>query len=159
MVGVTQQAQHPIRRPERAATLAGTAALARRQVILQRRHQEAVATARAICHRAQLHRTRRRVAAQRRQGHDPGLLAWFAVEGVLDDQVVRAVWADGQLSCDRRLESRARLLVDLGAEFGHEDVPRRYRASLQAPPAAVLLTLIRACDLTTTIEVDLGIGD
>jgi len=51
------------------------------------------------------------------------------------------------------------LLVDLGAEFGCEDVPRRYRASLQAPPTAVLLTLIRACDLATVIEVDLGAGD
>jgi hypothetical protein len=63
-----------------------------------------------------------------------GPLAWFAVEGVLADQVVRAVWADGQLCCDRLLESRARLLVDLGlgAEFGSEAVPRRYRASLQA---------------------------
>ena len=53
---------------------------------------------------------------------------------------------------------RARLLVDLGAEFGSDDPPRRYLASLQAPPVAVLLTLIRACDLTTVIEVDLGEG-
>jgi hypothetical protein len=35
-------------------TLARTAASARRQVFLRRRHQEAVASARAICHRAQL---------------------------------------------------------------------------------------------------------
>jgi hypothetical protein len=67
-------------------------------------------------------------------------LAWFTVEGVLEDQVVRAVWADGRLRCDRLLESRARRLVDLGAEFGGEEVPRQYRASLQAPAAAVLLT-------------------
>jgi hypothetical protein len=29
-------------------------------------------------------------------------------------------------------------------------------ASLQAPAVAVLLTLIRACDLATVIEADLG---
>jgi hypothetical protein len=109
-------------------------------VVLQRRQQEAVATARAVCHHTQLHRARRRVVEQRRQGRDPGPLAWFTVEGVLEDQVVRAVWADGRLRCDRLLESRARRLVDLGAEFGGEEVPRRYRASLQAPAAAVLLT-------------------
>lgn len=107
--------QQPTRLPERAATLATTAALAGRQAILQRRQQEAVAAARAICHRVLLHRARRQVAAQRREGRDPGPLGWFALEGVLDDQVVRAVWADGQLCCDRLLKARARLLVDLGA--------------------------------------------
>jgi hypothetical protein len=74
---------------------------------------------------------------------------------VIDQQVVRAVWADGRLCCDRLLEVRARLLVDLGAEFSSDDPPGRYHASLQAPPVAVL-PLIRACDLTTAMEVDLG---
>jgi hypothetical protein len=37
-------------------------------------------------------------------------------------------------------------------------IPRRYHASLQAPPVAVLLTLIRACDRITVMEVDLGEG-
>jgi hypothetical protein len=77
---------------------------------------------------------------------------------VLDDQVVRAVWADGQLCCDRLLEGRARLLVELGAEFGRQEAPPHYQASLQAPPPAVLLTLIRACDRATVIESDLGGG-
>lgn len=156
---MTQQTQQPTQRPERAATLATTAALAKDLVVLQRRQQEAVAAARAIYHRAQLHRARRQVANQRRQGRDPGPLAWFAVQGLVDDQVVRAVWADGRLCCDRLLESRARLLVDLGAEFGCEEDPPRYQASLQAPPMAVLLTLIRACDRATTVEFDLGAGD
>lgn len=142
-----------------AETLATISALAHRRAILERRHQEAMATARQICHSSRLERARRRVAAERRQGRDPGPLAWFRVEGVIGDRVVRAVWTDHQLSCDRVLESRARLLVDLGAEFGCDDVALRYRASLQAPPAAVLLTLIRACDLATLIEVDLGGGD
>jgi hypothetical protein len=75
---------------------------------------------------------------------------------VIDEQVVRAVWSDGQLRCDRLLGARARLLVDRGVEFRSDDPPRRYRASLQAPPVPVLLTLIRACDLTTVLDVDLS---
>jgi len=154
---VTRRAQQPIQLPERAATLATTAAaLAEDLVVLQHRQQEAVAAARALCHRAQLHRARLVVATRRSQGRDPGPLGWFALEGVLDDRVVRAVWADGQLCCDRLLEARARLLVDLGAEFGSREAPPRYQASLQAPPPAVLLTLIRACDRATVIQYDLG---
>jgi hypothetical protein len=153
---MTQSTQRPSHLAQHAGSLAASTALVRRQAVLERRHQEAMATAHQICHRSQLQRARRRVASERRHGHDPGPLAWFAVEGVIGDQVVRAVWADGRLRCDRLLESRARLLVDLGAEFGCDDVPRRYRASLQAPSAAVLLTLIRACDLATVIEVDIG---
>jgi hypothetical protein len=153
---MTQHVRTPGRRTDRAATLAHTAALARRQVLLQRRHQEAVATARMVCHRAQLQLAHHRVRRQRRQGQAVGPLAWFAVEGVIDEQVVRAIWAEGRLSCDQQLVARARLLVDLGAEFHSDDPPRRYQASLQAPPIAVLLTLIRACDLATVMDVDLG---
>jgi hypothetical protein len=154
VVTMTQRVQ----RTDPAATLAHTAALARQQVLLQRRQQEAVATARAVCHRSQLELARQRVGRQRRQGQAVGPLAWFAVQGVIDQQVVRAVWTEGQLCCDRLLGARARLLVDLGAEFRSDDPPRRYHASLQAPPVAVLLTLIRACDLTTVLDVDLGDG-
>jgi hypothetical protein len=85
-----------------------------------------------------------------------GPLAWFGVEGIIEEQVVRAVWSDGQLTCDQLLGSRAQLLVDLGAEFRADDPPRRFMASLQAPPVAVLLTLIRACDLATMIDADLS---
>ena len=76
-------------------------------------------------------------------------------QGKIDQQVVRAVRADGQLCCDRLPEVRARRLIDLGVEFSSDDPPRRYHASLQAPPVAVL-PLIRVCDLTTAMEVDLG---
>ena len=153
---MTQSVQQPAQRTDPSAILAQTAALARRQVLLQRRQQEAVATARALCYRSQLALARQRVGRQRRQGQEVGPLAWFAVQGVIDQQVVRAVWAEGQLCCDRLLDARAQLLVDLGAEFRGDDPPRRYHASLQAPPVAVLLTLIRACDLTMVLEVDLG---
>jgi hypothetical protein len=155
---MTEHVQRPAQRIDRAATLAHTAALARQQALLQRRHQEVVATARAVCHRSQLVLARQRVRRQRRRGQQVGPLAWFAVQGVIDQQVVWAVWADGRLCCDRLLEVRARLLVELGAEFGSDDPLRRYHASLQAPPVAVLLTLIRACVLATVLEVDLGDG-
>jgi hypothetical protein len=150
---LTTPPAHP---PARPAVLAQTVALARQFVVLERRQQEVVAAARALCHTSQVHLARRRVARQRRDGHAAGPLAWFAVEGVIDEQVVRAVWSDGQLTCDRLLRSRAQLLVDLGAEFSYDDPARRFVASLQAPPVAVLLTLIRACDLATVIEADLG---
>jgi hypothetical protein len=158
VAAMTEHVQQPAQRSDRAATLAHTAALARQRALLPRRHQEAVATARAVCHRSQLVLARQRVRRQRRQGQQVGPLAWFAVQGVIDQQVVRAVWADGRLCCDRLLKVRARLLVELGAEFSSDDPPRRYHASLQAPPVAVLLTLIRACDRITVMEVDLGGG-
>jgi hypothetical protein len=152
VVAMTQHIQQPAQRGDRAG------ARARRQVLLQRRQQEAVATARAVCHPSQLLLARQRVQRQRRQGQQVGPLAWFGVQGVIDQQVVRAVWSDGQLCCHRLLGARARLLVDLAAEFRSDDPPRRYNASLQAPPVAVLLTLIRACDRIAVMEVDLGDG-
>jgi hypothetical protein len=96
---MTRHIQQPAQRSARAAARARAATLARRQVLLQRRHQEAVATARTVCHRSQLLLARQRVRRQ-----------------------------------------------------------RRYHASLQAPPVAVLLTLIRACDRITVMEVDIGEG-
>jgi hypothetical protein len=147
---MTQHVQQPAQHSNRAATLARTAAQARRQVLLRRRHQEAVATARAVGHRSRLVLGPPAGPAATPPGVSrlacwPG--SWS--QGKIDQHVVRADWADGQLCCDRLLEVRARLLIDLGAEFGSDDPPRRYPASLQAPPVAVLVTLIRACDLTT----------
>ena len=63
---MSQQAQQPTQLPERAATLATTAALAKHLGVLQRRRHEAVAAARGICHRVRLHRARRQVTAERR---------------------------------------------------------------------------------------------
>ena len=57
-----------------------------------------------------------------RWGRWPG----FGVEGMIGEQMVRAVWADGrQLTCDRILDSQARLLVDQGAVFSCDDPPGR----------------------------------
>jgi hypothetical protein len=152
----TRPATAPVHPNARAAIRARAAALASRQVVLERRHQEVVAAAGALCHTAQVQLARRQVARRRRQGDQVEPPAWFAVQGVIDEQVVRAVWSDGRLTCDPPLRARARLLVDLGAEFRSDDPPRRFVASLQTPPVAVLLTMIRSCDLATVIEVDLG---
>jgi hypothetical protein len=65
---MTQHLSQPAKRVTRAVTLAHTAALAGRHVVLQRRQQEAVASARAICHRAQLQLACQRVRRQRRHG-------------------------------------------------------------------------------------------
>jgi hypothetical protein len=153
---VTTQSPPTAAPAARAATRATSAALARRHAVLERRHQEAVAAARAICHTSQVYLARQGVARQRRQGRQVEPLAWFAIQGVIGEQVVRALWSDGRLTCDGPLHDRARLLVDLGAEFSCADPPRRFVASLHAPAVAVLLTLIRACDLATVIEADLG---
>jgi hypothetical protein len=68
-----------------------------------------VATARAICHRSQLQLG----LQQRLQGTEGGPLVWFAIQEVIDHQVVRAIWTDERLACDRLLGARARLLVYL----------------------------------------------
>jgi hypothetical protein len=77
----------------------------------------------------------------------------FTVEGMVDGEAVRASWADGRLACDELLRSRALLLVDLEEEFLYSDPPRCFIASLDGPPIAVALTMIRACDRVTRILV------
>jgi hypothetical protein len=77
----------------------------------------------------------------------------FTVEGMVDGEAVGASWADGRLACDELLRSRALLLVDLEEEFVYSDPPRCFIASLDGPPIAVALTMIRACDRVTRILV------
>jgi hypothetical protein len=62
-------------------------------------------------------------------------------------------WAAGELRCSPGLAARAQLLVDLEESFVFEDPPRCLAASLEDPPVAVALTLIRACDRVTSIDV------
>jgi hypothetical protein len=76
----------PTQPPGRAAILAASAALASRYVVLERRQQEAVATARAICHASQVCLARQRVARQRRHGQRVGPLTWFGIEGIIEEQ-------------------------------------------------------------------------
>ena len=131
-----------------------SAALADRYVGLQDRCQRVWGRTGELVHRSRVQRARRQVARLRTAGLTITPPGWFAVEGMIDGQVVRACWADGRLACDQLLRSRAALLVDLGEEFVPADPPRRFLASLQAPPMAVALTLVRACDSVAAIELD-----
>jgi hypothetical protein len=81
----------------------------------------------------------------------------FSVEGTIDGESVQAVYGDGVLLADSALFDRARLVVALGDRF--EDGPVKLAASLTGPPEAVLLTLIRACDAPTTVEIEAAARD
>jgi hypothetical protein len=116
-----------------------------------------VATARAVGHRSQLVLARQRVRRQRRQGQQVGPLAWFAVQGVIDQQVVRAVWADGGCAVTGCWRSGPGCW-STWAPSSAATIPRPVPRQAPGPPVAVLLTLIRACDLATMMEVDLGTG-
>ncbi len=131
-----------------------SAALADRCAGLQARCQRLWDRSGELVHHSRIQRVRRQAARQRATGVVITPPGWFAVEGIIDGQVVRACWADGRLACDQLLRSRAALLVDLGEEFVSADPPRRFLASLQAPPVAVALTLVRACDRVIAIELD-----
>jgi hypothetical protein len=128
--------------------------LADRYAGLQDRCAQAWARTGELVHRSRVQRARRQVARLRAAGVNLTPPGWFAVEGMIDGQVVRACWVNGRLDCDQPLWSRAALLVDLGEEFVSVDPPRRYVASLQAPPMAVALTLLRACDSLAAIQLD-----
>lgn len=82
-------------------------------------------------------------------------LIGFRVEGVVDGEAVAARWRNGRLRCDRPLQERALLLVELGEELVYTDPPRRFKATLRGRPVEVALTLLRACDRVTAFQVDL----
>jgi hypothetical protein len=101
-----------------------------------------------------LSRARLRAAwpAGREELLDDGF-TWFVIHGVIDGYRVWGSWAAGDLLCNPLLIARARLLVDLEESFVFEDPPRYLAASLEGPPVAVALTLIRACDRAISIDV------
>src|SRR4051794_34087218 len=77
---------------------------------------------------------------------------WFSLRGVLGDSSVWAQWANGRLQCHPDLMTQARLIVELGTVFQHADPPARVVATVTGDPAAVMLTLARACDRVTTVD-------
>jgi hypothetical protein len=87
---------------------------------------------------------------ERRKG-----LTWFAIEGVIEGRTVRGAWSPGHLKCSPLLESRARLLIELDETFLLDDPPACLAASLDEPPVAVALTLMRACDRTVVVQLGL----
>ena len=126
--------------------VARSSALGNRLAEAHRRQQRLVECAFELRHAC-------RVARARRQYHSGGVPAVgrFAVDGLLDGRAVSAAWRDGGLACDDDLRARALLLVDLEEEFVCDDPPRVFIATLEGPPIAVALTLIRACDRVTRI--------
>ncbi|HMC52145.1 MAG TPA: hypothetical protein VKI64_05235 [Acidimicrobiales bacterium] len=79
---------------------------------------------------------------------------WMRVEGELDGRDVWAQWEGGRLSGDPRLLTHARLLVDLGTVFVNHDPAARVRATLEGPPAAIMLTVAHACDHVTSVDFE-----
>ena len=63
------------------------------------------------------------------QGTEGGPLARFAIQEVIDHQVVRAIWTDERLTCDRLLVLGPGCWSTWSAEFHSDDPPRRYHAS------------------------------
>jgi hypothetical protein len=125
--------------------------LGARITALQVRRERLLERAAELCHASRVQRaTRQRAHAGERGSPAVGQ---FLVEGLIDGEVVCGTWAGGRLVCDEPLRARALLLVDLEEEFVYSDPPRCFIASLEGPPIAVALTLIRACDRVTRIAL------
>ena len=80
----------------------------------------------------------------------------FTLEGRLAGRPVQARWDNGRLTGDARLITHAQLLADLHTVFVNANPPARVEATLTGEPAAVMLTLARACDTVTSVESDPG---
>jgi hypothetical protein len=79
-------------------------------------------------------------------------LRTFRVEGTIGDHLVMARYeAGGLLDCDPLLRTHAELVVALGESFPLGDADDPLPATLDGPPVAVLLTLMRA-SLITKVE-------
>jgi len=76
----------------------------------------------------------------------------FTLEGQLGGRSVQACWENGRLTGDARLITHAQLLADLGTVFINVNPLARVEATLTGEPAAVMLTLARACDTVTSVE-------
>ncbi|MCU1451782.1 MAG: hypothetical protein JWP02_3952 [Acidimicrobiales bacterium] len=80
---------------------------------------------------------------------------WFSLTGELGRHQVAAEWQYGRLSrCDPHLLTQARLLVELGTVFVNDEPPAQVPATLTGPPAAVMLTLARACDTVFSVDFE-----
>jgi hypothetical protein len=82
---------------------------------------------------------------------DQGVM-WFELSGILAEKPVWARWSGGRLRCHDDLMTQARLLVELGTVFESTDPPVRVEATVTGHPAAVMMTLARACDRVITVD-------
>ena len=90
--------------------------------------------------------------APRAHVRDDAPVRSFTLEGELGGYPVRVRWDHGRLTGDPRLITHAQLLADLGTVFVNNHPPARVEATLTGEPAAVMLTLARACDRVTSVE-------
>jgi hypothetical protein len=127
--------------------VARASALGDRVAAARRRQQTLLECARALRDASGVERARHHA------GPRLPSIGRFVIEGLLDSRPVSAAWAGGRLTCDEDLRARALLLVDLEETFVYDDPPRVFIATLDGPPVAVALTLIRACDRVSRIMV------
>ena len=81
---------------------------------------------------------------------------WFTVRGILDERLTTAHWSPGFLDCEPELVRRAQVVVSLGETFASVEVPGEVvEASLEQPPIAVLLTIMRALSTVTAVDLSL----
>jgi hypothetical protein len=85
---------------------------------------------------------------------EPAPVQWFTVDGSIAGKPVWARWDNGELTGDPRLIANAELLVQLGVVFEHDDPPAVVAATLSGHPAAVMLTLAKACDSVRAVNFD-----
>ena len=83
---------------------------------------------------------------------------WFTVRGILDGRPTTAHWAPGFLDCEPELARRADVVIALEETFRSVEVPGAVvRASLEGPPIAVLLTIMRALSTVTAVDLSLEV--
>jgi len=77
---------------------------------------------------------------------------YFRLEGLVAGRPVLAAIRTGDLIADEELMQQARLVVALG-ETCERPNGNVMAASLDGPPMAVMLTLIRACDRPISVQL------
>jgi hypothetical protein len=135
---------------EGAGLMAGTGKVVRQSQVLELTSIRLRTVARACLRIRRLNARRTPQAAASGRG-----LTGFRVEGTIDGHPVSASWRNGRLGCDPALHDRALFLIDMGERLTYRDPPRQFAATLDGPPIAIALTLLRACDRITSFETDL----
>lgn len=85
---------------------------------------------------------------------------WFTIRGIVDGRPTTARWRPGRLDCDPELLRRIQVIVAMGEQFSPPDSSgRMIRAAVDAPPVAVLLTVMRAFSRVTSIDLQTELFD
>jgi len=79
----------------------------------------------------------------------------FVLRGLVDGAEAEACFEHGRLRCPDEVLRRAEVMVAMGETFGDADTGT-LAASLEGPPDAVLLTVMRAFSRVLVLEVAAG---